>query len=146
MASLHLLALGAVLIAERIVVIRVPYWRFLFSYRSDFHLCSHVSCLVSLTIQAVLGNDPFTQKSFRSMDGEILKNSWVDFTLSRYSQLELKPCEHRSLDMDEFVVLVAETCVVSCFVLSNHTTVSQGIDERTPNELTASALVICAQS
>ena len=34
--SLHLLALGAVLIAERIVVIRVPCWRFLFSLRSDF--------------------------------------------------------------------------------------------------------------
>ena len=80
------------------------------------------------------------------MDGDILKNSWVDFTLSWYSQLELKPCEHRSLDMDEFVVLVAETCVTSHFVLSNHTTVFQGIDERMPNELTASALVICAQS
>ena len=57
------------------------------------------------------------------MDGEILKNSWVDFTLSCYSQLELKPCEHRSLDMDEFVVLVAETCVTSYFVLSNLMTV-----------------------
>ena len=80
------------------------------------------------------------------MDGEILKNSWVDFMLSRYSQLELKPCEHRSLDMDEFVVLVAETCVMSYFVLSNHTTAFQGIDERMTNELAASALVICAQS
>ena len=61
------------------------------------------------------------------MDGKILKNSWVDLTLSRYSQLELKPCVHRSLDMDEFVVLVAETCVMSYFVLSNRTTVFQGI-------------------
>ena len=32
-ASLHLLALGPVLIAERIVVIRVPYWRFLLGNR-----------------------------------------------------------------------------------------------------------------
>ena len=44
-------------------------------------------------------------------------------------RLELKPCEHRSLGMDEFVVLaVAETCVTSYSVLSNHTTVFQGID------------------
>ena len=66
-ASLHLLALGAVLIANALL-----------SYASRtggsssetdaplivriFHLCSHVSCLVSLTIQAVLGNDPFTQE------------------------------------------------------------------------------------
>ena len=78
---------------ERIVVIRVPCWRFLFFIIRIFLLCSHVSCLVSLTIHAVLGNDPFTQKSFRSMDDEILKNSWVDFTLCRYSKLELKPSQ-----------------------------------------------------
>ena len=73
------------------------------------------------------------------MDGEILKNSWVDSSLSWYSQLELKPCEHRSLGMDEFVALVAETSVTSNSVLSNHTTVFQGVDERMPIELTASA-------
>ena len=59
-------------------------------YVRIFCLCSRVSCLV-----------------------------WVDSSLSWYSQLELKPCEHRSLGMDEFVVLVAETCVTSYFVLSN---------------------------
>ena len=46
----------------------------------------------------------------------------------------------------KLVMVVADTSAISYFVLSNHTTVFQGIDERMPNELTASALVICAQS
>ena len=83
MVSLHLLAPGAVLIAERIM----PAVPLLFTFGFFLSVLTRIVPCVG------------------------------------YSLLELKPCERRSLGMDEFVVLVAETSVTSYFVLSNLLTV-----------------------